>query len=148
LRKIFEHQAFHEVGLCESILKSHGIEAFMRNANTSSLVGEVPFVAAYPELWIANDDDYERAVSLLAKYRSSPLSRGAPDWTCPACQETVPGNFATCWNCETPRPEGAQTPSPENPPPLSPASPACAPLTLTCAIVATLVFAWKLVAPI
>jgi GlpG protein len=119
----------------------------MRNANTSSLVGEVPFVAAYPELWIANDDDYERAVSLLAEYRSGPSPGGTPDWTCPACRETVPGNFASCWNCETLRPDGAQIPPPETPAPLPPPASSRAPLTVTCVILAALVFAWKLVAP-
>lgn len=27
------------------------------------------------------------------------------DWVCPSCDESVPGNFAQCWNCQTWRPE-------------------------------------------
>lgn len=26
------------------------------------------------------------------------------DWTCPACNEPVPGGFEVCWNCNTPHP--------------------------------------------
>jgi len=33
--------------------------------------------------------------------RAAPES-ARPDWKCPACGETVPGNFDLCWNCRSP----------------------------------------------
>jgi Putative prokaryotic signal transducing protein len=59
MKKVFEHPAHYEVGHCESILNSHGIATTIRNANISSLSGEVPFTSAYPELWILDDSAYE-----------------------------------------------------------------------------------------
>lgn len=101
MRKVFEHPAAHEVGLCESILQSNGIRTFLRNANISGLAGEVPFASAYPELWVVEDADYPRAVAILSDYRSKPAANGAGDWVCGSCGETVPAAFARCWKCGT-----------------------------------------------
>lgn len=101
MRKVFEHPAFHEVGLCESILKSHGIATTIRNQDVSSLIGEVPFAAAYPELWVCDDENYEVALGLLREYRDAlKESAGGAEWKCPACNELVPGTFSACWNCD------------------------------------------------
>ena len=27
------------------------------------------------------------------------------EWTCPQCNESVPGHFDLCWNCEAARPD-------------------------------------------
>ena len=35
--------------------------------------------------------------------RHEPLTATGPDWRCPSCGETVPGNFDVCWNCQTSR---------------------------------------------
>lgn len=148
MRKVFEHPASHEVGHYASILESHGIKASVRNENASSLVGEVPFVAAYPELWVLDDDDYERAIALLAEYRSAQPSGDA--WTCPECGESVPGTFSGCWRCQALRPNDSDDSPPvvEAAPRSSTAtSPTRFPLTLACTIIATIVFGWSLVAP-
>jgi hypothetical protein len=36
-----------------------------------------------------------------------PREEGREDWTCPACGETVPGKFDTCWRCQHRRPGAA-----------------------------------------
>jgi hypothetical protein len=104
MRKVFEHPAFHEVGHCESILNSHDIATTIRNQNASSLSGEVPFVATFPELWVLDDNTYEEALLLLREYHDE-IARDAvtTDWKCPHCGEVVPGTFASCWNCEQSR---------------------------------------------
>ena len=92
------------MGLCESILTSNGIPAEIRNRGVSSLMGEIPFAEAFPELWVLNDEDYDRAIELLQEYhRSAAESAAAGQWKCPSCGESVPGNFDTCWKCQTPR---------------------------------------------
>ncbi len=106
MRKVFEHPASHEVGLCESILTSNGIPAEIRNRGVSSLMGEIPFTEAFPELWVLKDEDYDRAVSLLQEYhRAVAQPAAAGQWACPSCGESVPSNFDACWKCEAPRPE-------------------------------------------
>jgi len=113
MKKVFEHPTSHEVGFCESILRSHGIKTFLRNDNVTTLGGGVLVASAYPELWVAEDEDYDRAVALLLDCR-----RGEPppaaDWVCSHCGESVPGELAVCWNCQA-APSGAESslPPPE-----------------------------------
>lgn len=100
MRKVFEHPAFHEVGHCESILNSHGIATTIRNQDVSSLSGEVPYAAAFPELWVLDDSTYDQAIALLREYHESARRDATrPDWKCSRCGETVPGSFDSCWHC-------------------------------------------------
>ena len=157
MRKVFEHPASHEVGHYESILQSHGIATFIRNQNVSSLVGEVPFTSAYPELWVVDNEDYDAAISLLSEYRRSLPAGLTSDWVCATCREAVPGSFSSCWNCNSSRPpvdEQAPLPGNENPGSSSekvsaenPARATRSPLTVTFMIIAALVFAWKIMDP-
>lgn len=106
MRKVFEHPAFHEVGHCESILNSHGIATTIKNQDVSSLSGEVPYVAAYPELWVLDDSAYDQAIALLRDYHDSARRDATrPDWKCGHCGESVPGSFDSCWHCGQERAE-------------------------------------------
>lgn len=157
MRKVFEHPAFHEVGLYESILQSHGIATFIRNQNVSSLGGEVPSISAYPELCVVNDEDYDRAIALIMDYRRSLPTGLTPDWTCTTCREVVPGTFTSCWNCNSAQPLVPESTEPRRSggladfPPRSvvekpePATPA--PLTVTCMVIAGVIFVWKSLDP-
>ena len=105
MRKVFEHRAYHEVGLCESILQNNGFETTVKNQNVSSLVGDIPFTDAYPELWILDDHRYDEAIALLLEFRrGSHESSPSEDWTCQKCGESVPGTFHSCWKCDASRP--------------------------------------------
>ncbi len=100
MRKVFEHPAFHEVGHCESILNSHGIATTIQNQDVSSLSGEVPYAAAFPELWVLEDSTYDQAIALLKDYHDGASQNASrPDWTCANCSESVPGSFDSCWHC-------------------------------------------------
>lgn len=100
MKKVYESLNFHQVGLRQSLLQEEGIECTIRNQSGAGLAGEVPFTEVYPELWVTEDADVARALELLAA-RTEALAAAVdlPDWRCPACGETVPGNFETCWNC-------------------------------------------------
>jgi hypothetical protein len=93
-----------EVGLFDSILQSNGIPTVIKNQNLSSLAGDMLFTTIFPELWVLDDNYSDQAVALLQNFRQERLAPStASDWTCTQCGESVPGNFDTCWNCETPR---------------------------------------------
>ncbi len=104
MRKVFEYPTFLEVGHLASLLESHGIPSVVKNQDVSSLMGEVPFLSAFPELWVVDEGDYDRAVALVQEYRSELSDDSNPeDWLCPACGESVPGSFGSCWNCDSTR---------------------------------------------
>ena len=105
MRLIFEHIDFTIVGHMQTILNSAGIATDLRNAGAAGLAGEVPYTQVYPELWILNNADEERARAIIRDYREKDAATPiGPDWKCPNCGESVEGQFAECWNCGSPSP--------------------------------------------
>lgn len=82
----------------KNLLQSEGIEAFLRNEHLGSIVGEIPFMEVWPELWIRNDLDYDRAKQLIDSDSLLTESPGE-NWRCSNCGEDNEGQFAACWSC-------------------------------------------------
>jgi hypothetical protein len=108
MRKIYENVEFTQVGYFQSILEEAGIPSFLKNLGASAGMGEIPFIEVFPELWVVNDEDYERAIEVLEPYyqpQAEPVN--APNWSCPSCGVEVEGNFEECWKCGSSRPAAA-----------------------------------------
>jgi len=88
-----------QVYLLKDILAIHGVKAHVFNANTSSIVGEIPVDVALPELWLDDDADRERAERVLREHFAAAKRSGVV--FCPSCREENPATFETCWNCGT-----------------------------------------------
>ena len=103
MKKVYEHPDFPMVGHLQSILESEGIRTDVRNEGGSSLAGEVPFTQVFPELWVVETKDIERAKGIIANYQApeSAASADLKDWICSNCKKTVDGGYAECWNCGT-----------------------------------------------
>ncbi len=105
MRLVFENIDFTIVGHMQTILEAEGIRTELRNAGASGIAGEVPYTQVYPELWILNNPDENRARSIIRDYREKDAATPArPEWTCLKCGETVDGIYTECWNCGTPSP--------------------------------------------
>jgi hypothetical protein len=100
--KVFEDFDLSTVGRYQSVLEAEGIETFLKNQFTASVLGEIPFVEAIPQLWILEDADLARARALIRNLGRDEDSTG-PDWTCAQCHAEVESVFDRCWNCEAPR---------------------------------------------
>ena len=82
----------------KNILTSEGIPSVIRNEHLGSIVGEMPFMEVWPQLWVENDLDYDRARQLIDAATildESPASA----WHCKSCKVENEGQFAACWNC-------------------------------------------------
>lgn len=79
---------------------SEGIPAFIRNEHLGSILGEVPFQEVWPQLWIENDLDYDRAKQLIDGAQIVNESPSA-SWHCKSCKSENEGQFAACWKCGT-----------------------------------------------
>jgi hypothetical protein len=86
--------------LWADLLCRAGVATSVQRAYASSIAGEVPPDQTLPELWIDDEDEFERARRLLDELRN-PVARR---WHCPACGELVDGPFEQCWNCGGPMP--------------------------------------------
>lgn len=98
MKRLFVSQRLVEVESLKELLSTDGILCTIRNQHGSSLAGEVPFVEVFPELWVVNDADFDRAKEFLEKQGSGDEVE-PPMWVCAGCGEQHVGLFTACWKC-------------------------------------------------
>ena len=80
----------------KNILESEGISCEVRNEHLGSILGEMPFAETWPELWVHNDLDYDRAKQLISDVNDESPPEG---WQCAACGQSNERQFGVCWKC-------------------------------------------------
>jgi hypothetical protein len=97
VKKVTTSESIITINHYKNLLESEGIAAFLRNQHLGSIVGEMPFQEVWPELWVKDDLDYDRAVQLI----SDSIKDESPeeDWRCGICKAENEGQFAVCWSC-------------------------------------------------
>jgi len=97
MKKLIAADSLITINHYKNVLESEGIAAFIRNEHLGSIVGEMPFQEVWPELWVRNDLDYDRALQLIdvTIAEESPSS----PWKCRNCGSDNEGQFAACWSC-------------------------------------------------
>ncbi|MDX1507512.1 MAG: DUF2007 domain-containing protein [Woeseiaceae bacterium] len=98
MKKVFTSPESILVHHYKNLLESEGIRAVVRNEILDSVMGRVPFQETWPEVWVVNDLDYDRAKQLIEGVPDESPSRS---WRCRTCGETNEGQFAVCWQCGT-----------------------------------------------
>ena len=98
MRKVTSADSIVTINHYKNLLASEGITAFLKNEHFGSIMGEIPFQEIWPELWIQNDFDYDRALELIegGKFSEEVL---ATLWTCNTCGTKNEGQFSACWSC-------------------------------------------------
>lgn len=99
MKKLTSSESLVTINHYKNVLESEGIPCQIRNEFLGGIAGEMPLQEIWPELWVINDIDYDRAKQLLdnAIVDESPHV----NWTCRKCGEENEGQFAACWNCGT-----------------------------------------------
>lgn len=86
-------------------LTDAGIMTNLRNMNrTGQAAGELPPIVCWPEIWLRDPADLDAATRIRDELLGRFEAPGA-DWTCPACGERLEGQFGSCWQCATGKPE-------------------------------------------
>jgi len=81
-------------------LRGAGFDVSVQRQFAGGIAGQIPVDQSLPEIWIMDDDQYDRARQVLADLQDLPHRR----WHCPKCRELVEGPFDQCWNCGGNRP--------------------------------------------
>jgi putative signal transducing protein len=104
MKKVTSADSLVIISHYKNLLQSEGIEAFIRNEHLGSIMGEMPFQEVWPELWVRNDLDLDRAKQLIDTgiEQESP----ADAWACRQCGADNEGQFALCWQCQAAGPDG------------------------------------------
>jgi hypothetical protein len=98
VRKVYTAESVIEVAHLRNVLEAAGIPCFVRNEGLAGVIGEIPYVECWPELWVVRNGDALRARGLLDEARQA-TPPAAPDWRCERCGEVVEGQFESCWRC-------------------------------------------------
>ena len=97
MKKLTSAESLITINHYKNLLAAEGIAAEVRNQHLGSVMGEIPFFETWPQLWVKNDLDYDRALQLIGEDASA--ESPAADWRCRRCGEENEGQFAVCWNC-------------------------------------------------
>jgi hypothetical protein len=81
--------------LWADLLGQAGIEASVQRYFAGSIAGDIPPDQALPEVWVHDDDQFERAKTLMFELQH-PVWR---HWLCRGCGERIDGPFDSCWQC-------------------------------------------------
>jgi len=95
--RIYSAASLPDAHLVRGLLGQAGIDSTVFNENLQGGLGEIPFTHAYPEVWIVDERDLQRAREVIRQ-----IERPAPGLgsiVCPRCQQGSPGHFQICWNC-------------------------------------------------
>lgn len=97
MKRLCRAPSLPDAHILRGILEQSGIQVRVFNENAQSGAGQLPVNEAYPELWLADEKDLERAKALVQEFESAPRVTGTV--RCPQCCEENPSNFQLCWNC-------------------------------------------------
>jgi hypothetical protein len=94
--RVYSASTLPDAHLVAALLAHEGIEARVFNENAQGGLGEIPFMHAWPEVWVVDERHAQRARELiLALERTDTRTQEK----CAACGEANPSNFQLCWKC-------------------------------------------------
>ena len=101
MKKVTSSHSIVTINHFKNVLESEGIPCQVKNDILTGIAGEMPLTEVWPELWVINDIDLDRAQQLI----DEAIAEESPSqpWKCRKCGEENEGQFAACWNCETPQ---------------------------------------------
>ncbi|MFT5082477.1 MAG: hypothetical protein ACI9Y1_000502 [Lentisphaeria bacterium] len=98
MKLIFSHQNPMIVENIKNIVELDGVETILKNASLAGAAGELAPMDTWPEVWVVNDDHYQRAIALV---NSVSDSKNTVEWVCGKCSEKNDAAFEVCWKCQS-----------------------------------------------
>ena len=97
MKKLTSSPSLITINHFKNVLESEGIACRIKNEYLGGIAGEMPLQEVWPELWIFNELDLDRARQLIDEsiIDESPQQ----SWRCKSCGEENEGQFAACWKC-------------------------------------------------
>jgi transglutaminase-like putative cysteine protease len=96
MKRIYSAATLADAHLVVGLLAQHGIAARVFNENAQGGLGEIPFTHAWPEVWVDDGRDAQRAREVIGTLEQSGTDKQI---ACKQCGELSPETFEVCWNC-------------------------------------------------
>jgi hypothetical protein len=106
MTRVFSHPDPAITHLVLNRLEQLGVDAVIQGEANGRGMGEVPPIAAWSEVWVADGASLADVEAAVAEVTAEPEATPA-SWTCPTCDEVVDGQFSVCWACGTFAPDAA-----------------------------------------
>jgi hypothetical protein len=104
MRRVYIASDPIDAELIRSLLGTYGLEALVKGEHLWSLPGVPMTPDGAPSVWVAHDEDEQRARAIIEEHRKAPMPEGRP-WRCRICEEENDGGFSNCWKCAARGPE-------------------------------------------
>jgi len=98
MRMVYTNENRLIVSNAKNILKVYGFNIYVKNEHAASAIGEVSAFDSWLEIWVVDDEDYDKACKVLEDALSQD---NAQPWICDHCTEENDASFELCWNCGT-----------------------------------------------
>lgn len=95
MKLLYTHPNRMIVENMKNIVEREGIEVELQNEFSGGGIGELAPIDAWPELWLVDEKDFDKANKLLDEVKKE----SDTEWVCGRCGEKNAGNFEVCWNC-------------------------------------------------
>ena len=96
MKKLFSHENRIIVFNLRNVLEGEGINSHVVNEFAAGGAGDLPTFDTWPELWIDDESQFERARAIIDKILSD---ERRDEWFCRACGEKIDAAFHICWSC-------------------------------------------------
>jgi hypothetical protein len=83
----------------KNLLEIQGIKCLVKNDGLSSIVGEIPVLTAWPELWVTDPDLENWAKEIIRRSKKDAVQ--GKTWVCEQCGEEHSAQFTDCWQCQS-----------------------------------------------
>jgi hypothetical protein len=96
MKKLYTHENRMIIFNLKNVMQGEDIHSVVMNEYSSGGAGDLSTFDTWPELWIEDDTQFDRAESILKNIISNPVD---DDWFCRGCQEKNDVAFKLCWRC-------------------------------------------------
>lgn len=99
MKHVYTHDNIVVLQSAKNILMQNDVEAFIKNEHTIANGARHGIENTFLELWIVNNQDFQKAKEIIADRLTNPSEK--PAWTCRKCDEQNDGSFDFCWKCQS-----------------------------------------------
>lgn len=71
MKRVFTVPTITEAHLIRGVLENEGIDAIIKNEHLAGLAGEIPVMEAWPEVWVLNDSEAQKAEEIISEFQSA-----------------------------------------------------------------------------
>lgn len=97
MKKVYTHENQFIVNNIKNLIEAENISTFLKNEFTQGAIGEIPALDTWPEIWILEDSDFDKANAIVIQ---SQEGGRRSEWVCNSCAEHNDSSFEVCWQCQ------------------------------------------------